>query len=78
MFLQGNMGMGFLNIFRNYLWIHIQQYTKREFEVSIHLFYKLYNIIIREMQKSYKINDIFLDFSVPSFAWIKFKMAFRA
>lgn len=35
MFLQGNMGMGFLNIFRNYLWIHIQQYTKREFEVSL-------------------------------------------
>lgn len=34
MFLQGNLGLGFLNILRSYLWIHIQQYTKREFEVS--------------------------------------------
>lgn len=33
-FLQGGLGMGFLNNLRSYLWIRVQQYTKREVEVS--------------------------------------------
>jgi len=37
-FLQGGLGMGFLNNFRSYLWIRVQQYTKREVEVSFHLY----------------------------------------
>ncbi|VVC38664.1 ABC transporter-like,ABC transporter, conserved site,Mitochondrial ABC-transporter, N-terminal five TM [Cinara cedri] len=34
-FLQGGLGMGFLNNFRSFLWIRVQQYTKREVEISL-------------------------------------------
>ncbi|XP_060851050.1 ATP-binding cassette sub-family B member 6 isoform X2 [Rhopalosiphum padi] len=44
-FLQGGLGMGFLNNFRSYLWIRVQQYTKREVEVS--LFRHLHNLSLK-------------------------------
>ncbi|XP_050524604.1 ATP-binding cassette sub-family B member 6 [Daktulosphaira vitifoliae] len=34
-FLQGGLGMGFINNLRSFLWIRVQQYTKREVEVSL-------------------------------------------
>ncbi|CAI6347440.1 unnamed protein product [Macrosiphum euphorbiae] len=44
-FLQGGLGMGFLNNLRSYLWIRVQQYTKREVEVS--LFRHLHNLSLK-------------------------------